>query len=64
MQKAFKKWNASVERSVAGKDYPEGRVTDKKTERESWPDTDLYDEWREEWKDRPEFQRYLNRAKK
>ncbi|MEM7146323.1 MAG: sulfatase-like hydrolase/transferase [Verrucomicrobiota bacterium] len=64
MQKAFEKWNASVDRSVAGKDYPEGKVTDTKTERESWPDTGLYDQWRDEWKDRPEFQRYLNKKPK
>ncbi len=55
----FRKWNESVEASVAGRDYPEGQVTDAITRRRNWPEEDLYKPWFEEWKSRPEFSRYL-----
>jgi arylsulfatase A-like enzyme len=56
---AFMKWNNGVEASVAGKDYPEGKVTDTVTRRRSWPEEDLYRPFFEAWKDRTEFRRYL-----
>ncbi|MCA9132592.1 MAG: sulfatase-like hydrolase/transferase, partial [Planctomycetales bacterium] len=59
LRDAFEQWNRSVERSVAGEDYPEGRVTDAITERRNWPDLDIYRPWFEEWKERPEFKPYL-----
>ncbi len=61
LQSAFEKWNHSVDNSVAGNDYPEGRVTDAVTERRNWPDLDIYRKWFDEWKDRPEFRRYLDK---
>ncbi len=56
----FETWNKAVKDSVAGKDYPEGRVTDAVTERRNWPDLDIYQPWFEQWKKRPEFQPYLD----
>lgn len=60
----LRKWNDSVEASVAGADYPGGKVTDAITRRRSWPEEDLYKPWFEEWKDRPEFRRYLGEGGK
>jgi arylsulfatase A-like enzyme len=62
LKTAFSEWNASVTRSVEGKDYPEGRVTDKVTTRQSWPDLEIYRPWFPQWKDRPEFAKYLKSA--
>jgi arylsulfatase A-like enzyme len=59
LKAAFEAWNETVEASAAGKDYPEGRVTDKNTERRSWPETPEYAPYLEIWKDRPEFKRYI-----
>lgn len=59
LRTAFEAWNRTVDDSVAGQDYPEGRVTDAITERRSWPALDLYRPWFEAWKKRPEFQRYI-----
>ncbi|HQZ27741.1 MAG TPA: sulfatase-like hydrolase/transferase [Verrucomicrobiales bacterium] len=58
----FTEWNTSVSRSVEGKDYPEGRVTDKVTTRQNWPDLEMYRPWFAEWKDRPEFAKHLKRS--
>ena len=60
----FSKWNESVEASIAGRDYPKGRVTDAITERRNWPDLEIYRPWIEEWKGRPEFSPYLKGSKK
>lgn len=61
---AFTEWNDGVEASVAGKDYPEGKVTDTITRRRNWPEEDLYRPFFEAWKDRPEFRRYLGEGGK
>ena len=60
----FTKWNESVEASVAGKDYPEGKVTDAITRRRNWPGEALYRPWFEQWKERPEYRRYLGEGGK
>ena len=52
MKSLFLEWNASVERSVAGKDYPEGRVRDGEPESHDWKDNERYmkalDAWNNE----------------
>ncbi len=55
----FTEWNAGVTASAAGRDYPEDRVTDAVTRRQSWSESELYRRRLEPWKDRPEFRRYL-----
>jgi len=63
MIQQFKEWNASVDASYAGKDYPEGRVSPDHPPRKNWPETEEYAPYIEGWKDRPEFKRYLNKKK-
>lgn len=51
MKTMFLKWNDSVEASVAGKDYPEGKVRDGEPESHDWKEDERYmealDAWRE-----------------
>lgn len=56
-------WSRSVDKSLAGDDFPEGTKFDPVKTR-SWPTSPEYAPYLEEWKDRPEFKRYLNRKKK
>ena len=48
-------WNASVEASVAGKDYPEGKVDPNQPERRFWTDVEAYKPYFDDWKNRPEY---------
>ncbi len=56
---AFEKWNASVDRSKEGKDYPEGRVSPDHPDRRDWTKAEEYEPYFEAWKNRPEFKRYF-----
>jgi arylsulfatase A-like enzyme len=60
MVRQFREWNASVEASFAGKDYPEGRVSADHPGRRDWTKSQEYAPYLEAWKDRPEYKRYLN----
>ena len=55
MKTAFMKWNATVDASVAGKDYPEGKVRADEPESHFWTDDDRYKPYFEEWRKRPEY---------
>lgn len=62
----FDKWSASLAASVAGKDYPEGKVWDEPSPR-GWKTDERYQAHFEEWAKRPEFKRingYINKKKK
>jgi len=59
----LKTWNASVDDSLSGKDFPED-ATPAPVKAPSWTTSPEYAPYFEEWKDRPEFKRYLNRKKK
>ena len=59
LMQAWATWNASVEASVAGKDYPEGSVVPPDPGPRSWPQMDEYAPYLEAWKNRPEFRRYI-----
>ncbi|MFT7443825.1 MAG: arylsulfatase A-like enzyme [Granulosicoccus sp.] len=56
-------WNQSVDKSLAGGDFPAGTKPDPVKAR-SWPTSPEYAPYLEQWKNRPEFKRYLNRKKK
>lgn len=56
---AFEAWNDSVNQSVAGKDYAAGKVTDEITQPRTWMQLEEYAPYLDEWKSRPEFQRYI-----
>ena len=55
MKAAWTTWNASVEASVAGKDYPEGEVLPPDPGPKSWMDLPEYAPFLKEWKKRPEY---------
>ena len=55
------RWSASVDDSIAGKDYPEGQVDADQPERRFWRDTKEYRPFFDAWRDRPEYQSWLNR---
>lgn len=59
MVRQFKKWNASVQASYEGKDYPEGRVDPDHPGRRDWTISEEYEPYFEAWRNRPEFQRYF-----
>ena len=64
LRDALEKWNASVEASVAGKDYPEGKVDPNQPERRMWADDPAYAPYLVEWKDRPEFKKFIKGKRK
>ena len=64
MQQALVAWNASVENSVAGKDYPEGKVDPDHPEPRWWTEVEAYEPFFAEWKDRWEYARYFKTKRK
>lgn len=56
----FKAWNASVEASVAGRDYPEGRVSPGEPPPRHWAQSPEYQPYLKIL-DRPEYREYRNR---
>lgn len=64
MQAELLAWNSSVTASFAGKDYPEGKVTPADPKPQAWSQSPRYQPYLSEWKDRWEFQTYLERSNK
>lgn len=64
MQRQFEAWNATVDQSVAGKDYPGGKVVPADPEPVWWTDLPEYETYLDEWKSRPEFKTYIDRRRK
>ena len=64
MKSAYKKWSVQVDASVAGKDYPEGKVRAGEPESHFWRDDERYKPFFDEWKKRPEYSGWLNKKKK
>ncbi|MCC6509648.1 MAG: sulfatase-like hydrolase/transferase [Pirellulaceae bacterium] len=62
MKQQLLQWNTSMDASFAGKDYPEGKVTPADPEPINWYDAAPYEPLLNQWKQRWEFQGYLNRA--
>jgi arylsulfatase A-like enzyme len=61
MKRQLLDWNAGVNASFAGKDYPEGEVSPPDPEPINWYDAPQYAPFLTGWKQRWEFQGYLNR---
>jgi arylsulfatase A-like enzyme len=58
MQDAFAAWNESVEASIAGRDYPEGKVDPAdRIEPRSWTRVPAYQPYLDAWLRRPEYRR-------
>lgn len=56
MKAEYLAWYATIEDSIAGKDYPEGKVLPNETDRQFWSDDPRYFPYFEEWKERPEYE--------
>lgn len=61
LQSDYEAWNAGVEDSVAGKDYPEGTVTADQPERRFWHIDPAYAPYLESFKKRPEYGPWIQR---
>ena len=59
MQAAMDAWKASVSASVAGKDYPEGKLMAGDPQPRFWTDVEAYRPYFDDWRQRPEYQSRL-----
>lgn len=64
MIKTFLDWNASVDNSDAGKDYPSQKVNEDEPEPRFWTEVEAYQAYFPEWKLRWEYQARLTPKKK
>jgi hypothetical protein len=62
MKMEFIKWNQTVESSMLGKDYPEGKVLEN-PKSHFWMKDDRYHPFLEEWSKRPEYRDRILRGK-
>ncbi|MEW4486870.1 sulfatase-like hydrolase/transferase [Thalassoglobus sp. JC818] len=63
MIQALKQFHESVDQSIAGQDYPEGEVVPADPGPKTWTESDEYRPYFDDWKDRPEYQRYFQKKK-
>ncbi|TWT63506.1 Arylsulfatase precursor [Rubinisphaera italica] len=56
MKQKMDRWIASVEKSIAGKDYPAGKVDPPTPKPRSWYEAEEYRPYFKDWKDRWEYQ--------
>ena len=59
MTQQLKELQASISRSIAGKDYPEGRLLPGEPEPRFWMQLDEYRPYFDDWAKRPEYERRL-----
>ncbi len=64
MKAGYKQWNLSVESSIAGKDYSEGKVHESEPTPHFWTDDERYRPYFDEWVKRPEYAQRLKNALK
>lgn len=64
LREALLSWNESVKASVAGKDYPEGKVDPREPPSRDWMTSLEYAAYLAQWKDRPEFRAAASKAGK
>jgi len=64
MKRDLLAWNDSVESSVAGRDYPEGRVSPADPEPQNWYETPAYQPYLDQWKTRWEYRSSLDKQRK
>lgn len=57
-------FDLSIQRSIDGKDYPEGKVTDGNPEPRFWNTVDIYKPLIQQWKSRPEYSSWLKNRQK
>ena len=61
LRKAFHAWDATVDASGEGKDYPSGKVDSPQPPRMFWTELDAYRPYFKAWRERPEYQGRLQR---
>ena len=64
MQAALQEWTQSMTASIAGADYPEGRVNPGEPQPRFWTTVPEYEPYFSKWKLRPEYKSRLNPRKK
>ena len=57
-------WSKSVDESIAGKDYPEGKVNENEPAPRFWWDDKMYQPYLKDWSTRWEYKRRLEKRKK
>lgn len=62
LKQQFLAWDASMDASFAGKDYPEGRVSPPDPESVNWYDVPGYQPYLSQWKERWEYKSTLERS--
>lgn len=62
IKSTFEKWNTSVDNSVAGKDYPEGKVRADEPKPRSWTSDERYQALFAEWEKKPEYSRLMRQV--
>lgn len=63
MKKQFIKWHESIENSISGKDYPEGKVNPDEPESHFWVDDPRYENFSKEYGNRPEYSGVVKKKK-
>ena len=61
MKKLMADFDASIEASVQGADYPEQKVLPGNPEPRFWTELEVYKPYFEQWKNRPEYKSRLNK---
>jgi arylsulfatase A-like enzyme len=61
LKKTYLAWNEAVEASVAGKDYPSGKVDSPQPPRVFWTELDAYKPYFKSWRNRPEYKSRLKK---
>ena len=62
MREPLLRWNASVEASVQGKDYPEGRVDPNEPTPRFWMEVEAYRPYFDDWRKRWEYRSRLSKV--
>ncbi len=60
---ALEAFEASLAKSIAGEDYPEGQVRPGEPEPRFWTSIDVYREFFDAWQNRPEYSQRIQQAK-
>jgi len=64
MQAKMTEWTESMERSIEGRDYPEGTVDPSEPESRFWMDMEEYEPYLDKWRQRWEYQGRLTKKKR
>lgn len=62
LREALEAWNLSVEASAHGKDYPDGDFDPEESQPAWWMDGEGYAPYLQQWRNRPEYARYVERV--